>query len=163
MITCDGTDFQVYEHGRKCFSHKNKKSGLRYEVCLNIRTGDIMWFNGPYPAGYYNDMNIFRDSLVSFLGPGERVEADDGYLGDAPHHIKCPMSCTNPESMKDMQGRARSRQETVNRRFKDWGILKQVFRHELTKHADVMYSVAVITQIAIDNNEKLFQVDYCDV
>ena len=78
----------MYEHGRTFYCHKNKKSGLRYEICLNIRTGDIVWVNGPYAYGYCNDINIFRELLVSFLGPGERVETDDGYIGDAPHHIK---------------------------------------------------------------------------
>ena len=153
----------MYEHGRTFYCHKKKKSGLRYEICLNIRTGDIVWVNGPYACGHCNDINIFRESLVTFLGPGERVEADDGYLGDAPHHIKCPMSCTNPEESTIMQQRARSRQETVNRRFKSWGILKQVFRHDIPKHAEVMLAVATITQISIENGEKLFQVDYRDV
>ena len=73
---------------KNCFSRQNKKSGLRYEVYLNIRTVDIMWVNGPYTAGYYNDLNMFRDSLDSFLGSGKRVETDDGYIGDASHHIK---------------------------------------------------------------------------
>ena len=58
---------------------------------------------------------------------------------------------------------ARSRQETVNRRFKCWGILKKVFRHDIPKHAEVMYAVATITQISIENGEELFQVDYRDV
>ena len=79
--------------------------------------GDIVWVNGPYAFEYYNSINIFRQSLVSFLGTGERVEADDGYIEDAPHHIKCPISCTNPVDTRVMQERMRSRLETVNRRF----------------------------------------------
>ena len=59
-----------------------------------------MWVNGPYTAGYYNDLNMFRDSLDSFLGSGKRVETDDGYIGDASHHIKRPMSCINPAEIK---------------------------------------------------------------
>ena len=65
--------------------------------------------------------------------------------------------------MEVMQGRARSWQETVNRRFKDCVILKEVFCHDIPKHAEVIYADAVITQIAIDNDEKLVQVNYCDV
>ena len=95
MFTCDGTDFQVYEYGRTFYCHKNKKSVLRYEIYLHIMTSDIVWVNGPYAYGYCNDINIFRESLVSFLGPYKRVEADDGYVRDAPHRINCPMSCTN--------------------------------------------------------------------
>ena len=161
-MSCDGTDFQVYEHGRKWYSHKNKKSALRYEVCLSIITGDIVWINVPFVAGKHNDIIIFRSSLVSHLSFGERVEADDGYIGEAPQCIKCPMSVTNPAGMKEIQGRVRSRQETVNRRFKDWGILKQVYRHDLPSHSEVFRAIAVITQIAIDSGEKLFSYIYRD-
>ena len=77
-----------------------------------------MWVNVPYACEYSNDINIFRKSLVSFLGPSERVEADDRYIRDALHHIKYPMSCTDPVDTQIIQGRARSRQETVNRMFK---------------------------------------------
>ena len=31
-ISVDGTDFQIAEHREKFYSHKFKKSGLRYEV-----------------------------------------------------------------------------------------------------------------------------------
>ena len=48
--------------------------------------------NGPFLAGKYSDITIFRDSLITFLGLGERVEVDDGYVGEAPHNIKGPMS-----------------------------------------------------------------------
>ena len=48
--------------------------------------------NSLFPAGKYSDITNFRDSLITFLGPGERVEADDGYIGEAPHNIKGPMS-----------------------------------------------------------------------
>ena len=130
---------------------------------MNIRTGDIVWVNGPYAFGYYNGINIFRQSLVSFLGPGERVDADDGYIGDAPHHIKCPNSCTNPVDTRVTQEGMRSRKETVNRRFKCWRILKQEFRRVIPKLAEVMYDVVTITQIFIENGEILFQVDYRDV
>ena len=162
LISVDGTDFQIFEYGRKYFSHKNKKSALRYEIALNIITGDIVWINGPFPAGKYSDITIFRDSLITFLGPSERVEADDGYIGEAPHHIKCPMSVTNPETRKEMQGRLRSRQETVNRRFKDWGVLKQVFRHYAGNHACILHAIVVLTQIAIDSGEPLFSCEYRD-
>ena len=64
-----------------------------------------MWINGPYPCGDYNDILIFRDSLMSHLAEAERVEADDGYIGEAPMHVKCPKSITNPEKTLFMQQR----------------------------------------------------------
>ena len=129
---------------------------MRYEVALSILTGDIVWVNGPFACGLLNDLQIFRTALKYELLPGERVEADDGYLGEAPRHVKCPMSCTNPKETKKMQQRVRSRQETVNKRFKNWGALKQVFRHSVRSHSAVFHMVAVVTQLTINSGEKLF-------
>ena len=60
-MSIDGTEFQNFEYGRKFFSHKNKKSALRYEIALNIITGDIVWINGRFSAGKYSNIAIFRD------------------------------------------------------------------------------------------------------
>jgi hypothetical protein len=103
---------------------------LLYEVALCIQTGDMVWItNGPYEAGMWNDIKIFRNALLTVLDPSEQVEANDGYVGEAPRHVKCPKSFTNPEETEAMQQRVRNRQETVNKRFKQWGVLKQIFRH----------------------------------
>lgn len=110
----------------------------------------------------YNDIQIFRDSLLSHLGPNERVEADDGYVGEAPRHVKCPKSFTNPEETLAIQSRVRSRQETVNKRLKQWSCLNEKFRHDMRKHGDVFRAVAVVTQLSIQNGEPLFSVDYND-
>jgi hypothetical protein len=37
------------------------------------------WQYGPYPTGVFPDIEIFNLTLRKKLGPGERVEADDGY------------------------------------------------------------------------------------
>jgi hypothetical protein len=162
LITVDGTDFRIAEHGKIFYSHKFKKSGLRYEVGLCIATGDIVWLNGPYECGRWPDISIFRDSLLSHLAPAERVEADDGYIGEHPRHIKCPAGFANPQSTLFMQQRARNRQETVNKRFKDWGLLKQVYRHEIPGHGLAFRAIAIITQLAINGGETLFECGYRD-
>lgn len=162
LVSVDGTDFRIAEHGRKFYSHKFKKSGLRYEVCICILTGDIVWINGPYQCGTWPDISIFRDSLKSFLAPNERVEADDGYIGEAPENVKCPKSFTNPAETEYMQQRVRNRQETVNNRFKNWGILRQLYRHNITRHGDVFRSIAVVTQLSINQGDKLFACGYKD-
>jgi hypothetical protein len=162
LMTVDGTDFRIPEHGKVFYSHKFKKSGLRYEVGLCIATGDIVWLNGPYECGKWPDISIFRDSLLSHLAPAERVEADDGYIGEHPLHIKCPKGFTNPQSTLFMQQRVRNRQETVNKRFKDWGLLKQVYRHEISGHGLAFRAIAVITQLSINSGEALFECGYRD-
>ena len=76
-------------------------------------------------------------TLKSFLAPNERVEADDGYIGEAPENVKCPKSFTNPAETEYMQQRVRNRQEMVNNRFKNWGIFCQLYMHNITRHGDV--------------------------
>ena len=162
LMTVDGTDFRIYEQGPAFYSHKFKGSGLRYEVVLCILTGKIVWINGPFECGLWPDINIFRSALMLELEDGERVEAYDGYVGEAPKHIKCPQYFCNPEETEFMQQRICNRHESVNKRFKQFGILKQVYHHDLSDHADVFRAIAVITEIAIENGKPLFECGYRD-
>ena len=160
MLSVDGTDFRIAMGYHKPFrSYKFKKSGLRYEVGLCILTGDICWWSGPYAPGVWNDLAIFRDSLVLMLEPGERCETDSGYQGSAPTHTKCPgVSWADPNTA-EIQSRVRSRQETVNERFKNWAILATPYRHGLLEHQTVFGAIVVLTQLSFAAN-PLFQVLY---
>ena len=97
LMTTDGTDYAIAEHGRSLYSHEFKRSALRHEIALSILMGDICWVSGPYEAGTWPDIKIFRDSLMSHLEKEERVEVDDGYIGDHPQWIKCPKGFVNLE------------------------------------------------------------------
>ncbi len=125
-------------------------------------TGDICWINGPFLPGEWNDLEIFRSSLMTWFHPFKRVEADDGYDGEAPLRVKCPNSIAVPVERQKMMGIVRRRQETVNRRFKQWGILAHKFRHDLGMHGRVFSAIVVISQLVIENGEPLFQVAYDD-
>ena len=161
LLSVDGTDFLAPNYGKKWYSHKFKHSGLRYEVALSIKTGWICWISGPWNPGQWNDLEIFRMSLVTFLDSFERVEADDGYIGEAPLKVRCPRCVTVPEERKEMMSRVRNCQETINKRFKDWAILDTQFCHDMRIHRDVFAAIAVIYQIAIQHNgEDLFEVEY---
>jgi hypothetical protein len=114
LVTVDGTDFCIPELGKKFYSFlkKFRKSALRYEVALCILTGDIVLINGSYEAGMWNAISIFRDALVSNLEEHERVEADDGYIGEHPQYVQCPAGIGNLKATQYMQQRVRNRQET---------------------------------------------------
>ena len=167
LMTVDGTDFRipqkgVAKKGNAFASHKYAgKSALRYELGVSILGGDLVWIQGPYPAGKFTDIMIFNKVLTNFLDPGERVEADKGYAGH-PDKIKCPANPANPPENRAMQGRVRACHETLNGRLKTWGILSQVFRHNILRHGEVLRACAVLTQLAIDDGEKLFEVEYGD-
>ena len=85
MMTVDGTDFWIPEPSpfdRKWFSHKFNHAALRYEMALCIQTGWIVWTNGPFCAGSYSDVKIFRAGLKRELDLYECVEVDRGYVGE---------------------------------------------------------------------------------
>jgi hypothetical protein len=77
-----------------------------------------VWIEGPYAAGKYVDVEIFCRGLAHWLDKHERVEADDGYIGEAPQKVKCPGCAANPTENQGMQNRVRSRHESMNGRFK---------------------------------------------
>lgn len=78
----DGVDFKINEpkpFDPKWFSHKFKHAGLRYEIGLSLRKGEIVWAHGGYPCGAYSDLKLARELFVDFLEEKERAVADDGY------------------------------------------------------------------------------------
>jgi DDE superfamily endonuclease len=166
LISVDGTDFKIYEwkpFWSGWYSHKFKGPGLRYEVGLCIRTGWIVWIHGPFPCGKWPDISIFRKALKFMLSPGEKVHADLGYLGE-PNRIVTPMDVNAGDLVgketQDIAASVRARHETVNKRFKQFEILKRVFRHDVQHHQPAFGACVVITQIAIERGEPLYQVDY---
>jgi hypothetical protein len=63
-------------------------------VC--IQTSDSVWVNGPLKCGDWPDINICLFDLKGRLAPGEKVEADAGYLGD-----DCIRTTNDAENMVD--------------------------------------------------------------
>lgn len=132
---------------------------MRYEVGCNIQTGDIVWVVGPKPCGEWPDIKIFRTWLKGCLLPGEMVEADNGYRGERGH-IRLPRDYISISDRLAKEG-ARARHETVNRRFKQFGVLKQIFRHDKGKHKFCFSAVVVLTQLGFECGEYgQFQVSY---
>lgn len=160
-VTVDGTDLRIrqqYPFDRKWYSHKFHGPGLRYEVAICIQSGDIVWINGPYPCGHWPDLRIFRHRLIHRLLPGEKVEADDGYRGE-PQWVRTANSYVSWADYRAKKN-ARARQETANKRFKQWGCLCQTYRHHINQHHNHFAAVAVCTQLSIESGESLFRVHY---
>ncbi len=150
--------------GNQFSLHKFKgKCGLRCEIGVDILAGNIVWVNGPFAAGKYTDIEIFRLGLAHWLEEFKRVEADDGYIGEAPHKVKCPGCMSNPDENQEMQKSVWARHESLNGWLKNWAILSTMYRHDLMEHGNVFWAIAVITQIGINASEKLFEVDYSDL
>ncbi len=160
MLSVDRTDFRIaLGYSKPFWSYKFKKSGLWYEVGLCIMTGDICLWSGPYAPGTWNDLSIFRDSLLLMLKPGEHCETDRGYQGSAPTHVKCPGVLWADPNTVEIQAQVRSRQETVNERFKNWAILSTPYHHNLLEHQTVFGAIVILTQLSFAAN-PLFTVAY---
>ena len=149
------------EYSKIWYSDKFKGPGVRYMICISLKRGDIVRIGGPSPCGKYNDGQMFKKYLENDLEPHERVEADRGYKAFDPIFAKTPTNAyLRSEDESKLSNRARARQETVNKRLKQWECLNQIYRHKVVSHTDVLRAVASITQLAIDEGEKLFQLDY---
>lgn len=150
----DGVDFKILEPTPFCnkwYSHKFKGPGLRYEIGLNIRTGSIVWKHGGYPCGEYPDLKIARDAYTLSVNPGEMTLADKGYRDS--NFFLLPTERNGILHKKIM-----SRHETVNKRVRQFKILKETFRHPLVKHPTVFHAVVNITQLIIENGEPLYSI-----
>jgi hypothetical protein len=168
LITVDGTDFEIWEprpynkeENKIWFSSKFKSAGVRYEIGICIKTGHIVWINGPYPCGWGCDLKIFKQKLATLLLPYEKVMCDRNYR-DYPHQCYCKSHVQKyidpnaivKEKTPEYQAiaRATARHEDINGRFKEWGILDQVYRNDRDLHYIFFNAIAVVTQIEILNN-----------
>jgi hypothetical protein len=104
---------------------------------------------------------IFKDTLVSMLEYGERCETDGGYQGNAPKFVKCPKGVWGESGKRAIQQKVRSRQETVNKRLKNWVILVTPYHHDLKLHQTVFAAVIALLQLSFEYN-LLFSEDYND-
>ena len=87
LISVDGTDCPIpYQQAvpEAWYTKKFNGHGLRYEIGVCIITGYIVWLMGPFPCGDWPDIVCFRYALRQMLDASERVEADDGYIGEDP-------------------------------------------------------------------------------
>ena len=87
-------------------------------------------------------------------------------MGEDPGKAKAPGSMVHEHDEKQLlvRGVVRRRQETANKRIKQFRVLgKEPFRHDLSFHGDCFKACVVLTQLAIENGHPLFEVDdYAD-
>ena len=130
------------EYNKKWYSHKFKAAAVRYEVGICLKTGNICWFNGPYPAGI-PDITIFRRGLKHKLGVRELAIADMGYKGEKK--ISLPDDVKAGHDNRVVMSKGRARHETINGKLKRWGVLCQMFRHDRKKHHFIFKACIALT------------------
>ena len=89
---------------------------------------------------------------------GEKAEADKGYRGE-PSVTRVPTDWINVSEKRAKQN-ARARHEMVNKDLKQFGCLKQVYRHDLKKHKGIFDAVTTITQLKYEHGNRPWQIQY---
>ena len=122
---------------------------------------------GPFPCGDWPDIVCFRYALKWMLDANERVEADDGYVGEDPVTVKVPKSMVHDQDpqMLRVRGRVRRWHEGLNKLIKQFKVVGKgtIFRHDLSFHGDCFTACAVLTQLQIQNGHPLYDSgDYYD-
>uniref|UniRef100_A0A336L3F9 CSON015158 protein n=1 Tax=Culicoides sonorensis TaxID=179676 RepID=A0A336L3F9_CULSO len=154
FTSIDGVDFKIAEPSPfdpSFYSHKFKSAGLRYEIGLCLRTGEIVWAHGGFPCGRFPDLKIARDLFVEFLDEGERAVADRGYQDG--RYFLLPNA-----NNKQRHATIMSRHETINKRLRHFKILDCKFRHDKVKHIRCFHSVVNLVQLTIKHEEPLFSI-----
>ena len=75
----------------------------------------------------------------------------DGYQGSAPMYAKCPGVIEADPEKAEMQQRVRNRQETFNKRFKNWAILSTPYCHQLIEQKAVFVQLLSLLSFRLQN------------
>eukprot|EP00985_Skeletonema_marinoi_P029694 scaffold28674_cov66-Skeletonema_marinoi.AAC.1 len=120
------------------YSHKFNGPGVSFEVVSDPMEGKIRWINGPEPASIH-DLTFLRggkkgqtkkwkrSSLYFHLPKSARLIGDSAYEGQ-PDKVSTTKDAHKPATKK-LFARMKSMQETCFKRFKDFRVLRESFRH----------------------------------
>ena len=152
---------------KKLFDRKGGKAGLTYEIALHLWENRIVWINGPFPPNDGGDRAIFvNEGLEAAIPDGKKAIADKTHAGLDKIALHNSLDCNEVRMFKR---RARARQESINARLKNFGVLKQRFRHKKAhvqhaaftngaKHQAFVHAVAVICTYQMQHGSPLFTV-----
>lgn len=159
-VSVDCTDCPIEEprpFDRKWFSQKSKSAGVKYEVAIDVLTGNVVWVNGPFKASK-SDVTIFREGLKNLLPEGKLVVGDKALRGE-PESASVPNHLDHPD-VAELKKRIRARQETFFARVKTFKVFREKFRHKpvMDMHQACFEAVAVVVQYGIENGSPLFRI-----
>ena len=152
-MTLDGTDFPVneaYPFDKSLYSHKINAAGIRYDIAIDIVTGDKVYWSGGEKAGEFPDLKLARNGILHLIDEGEMIIADKGY-NDHRYFI-FPTDLRGDNYMiKKITGR----HENINARLKVWGFLRNRFRHDFATHYSMFLAAIEIEQFKLRHGNRL--------
>lgn len=162
LLSVDGTHARTNEprddemrRNPKNFSFKNNFAGLNYQIALHIFKDKIAYVNTGDPASVH-DMTAMRDEFIGLLPDGARVVADAGYTGktEAEKRLFAVANPFDTDVTKTFKKRAKSRQETINKRIKDYKCMKETWSDGIGRHRIAFTACLVLVQYAIEDTSS---------
>ena len=162
QLSVDGTHAKTNEprdnemrRNPKNFSYKNNFAGLNYQIAVNIFKEQIAYCNTGDP-GSVHDMTAMRNEFIGLLPEGARVVADSGYTGKSAleKSIFAVKNSFDTAAVKQFKKRARSRQETVNKRLKEYQCMKSAWTDGVALHSVAFAACIVLVQYAMEDTSS---------
>lgn len=171
-LSVDGTHFRSQERRSatrnkdpKLFSYKHNCAGFNYEIGICLFESRVMWMNGPFEAGIFNDIKVFEEKGLAnkLRATGKKCISDGGYRG-FPDLVSTPNNGYDVPEVAKFKSRARLRHEKFNGMLKTFECLSERFRHG-ANHADAKAKLcscieasAVICQYKMEFGEPLYDI-----
>lgn len=132
------------------YSEVYKSQGIRYEVGIAVKTGDIVWKYGGLPCGSYPEINLANEAYIYAVKKDELTYANKKY-----HKSKffiTPNHTNVKEHKKIMQ-----RHKNLKKKIKYFEILNKPYRHIIDKHHLCFHAIVNIIQITIKHDTPLIE------
>lgn len=163
LVSVDGIHTQIFEpmngtysKNPKYYSHKFNQSALAYEIAISLWTNQVVWVNGPFPAGK-PDREIFQEGLLQMIPKGKKVIADAAYLSQEMPMLRISNK-TDSKEVALMKRRGKARQESFNAKVKKFKAMAETFRHGESKRPICFEAIVVICQYQIERSAPLFDI-----
>jgi len=156
FVTCEPKHDQFPKDSAH-FSYKHHAAGFNYEIGISLYKSKLVWFNGPFKAGNFNDIKMFEDGGLKdkLQSLKKMVIADHGFTS-YPTLVSTSNSQDSNEVSK-FKVRARQRHEKCNGKLKEFECLDSRFRHTGKLHA-CFEAVNVIVAYKMEMGEPLFDI-----
>jgi hypothetical protein len=169
-LIVDGVHCRIFEPGDhptepfdSKFSSKKfgKKAALAYEVAVSTTEQRIYSVRGPFPAGEFTDLVMFRDCGLQdwLIKKGKKAFADAIYV-KAGKGVSTPCTQYDSKPANQYKRKGRAKVESINSRLKNFGVLNQIFRHKIdrmSKHKTCFQAVTVIVAYQLQSGSPLFE------
>jgi hypothetical protein len=123
IVTVDGTDCAIWEpkhnnlpKDKRYFLKKKNRAAVKYLVALAIFSPHVVFVDGPFPAGQFNNIAAFRSRLKDKIKKGKKVIVDGGFPANPQSATELdmlvlPRQGYSSKDFANFKSRARSRQK----------------------------------------------------